>query len=351
MTATMTFKYLSAYRVQGVSANPEDPDILLLDRPDLGMKATLTGSVDRHLYARDRYLALATLMLGGQLNADDLDEVLNTEVQEIRSDRARRLGVDGAVVIEIESVVETNDEPVRKFNQFDLYADLVDKEGIKKQFRQDITAFISALCIASGGNYRTEKLADGIYLVDATGRIVYSFSLSAGQGTVYVSREIDTPTVVSTRKYSDLLIGNQDFEKVSTLFAQSLDAQTDRFRKFIFGWTALEILVSKVFSYYERSFIDTLVSESSVAGAKRYFERVAEVMKSRYRLVDKFSVIAAILLAEDSYTDIEKFKRIKSIRDKIFHGEDIPETSLPTDELQELVSKYLQKHLDRISSG
>jgi hypothetical protein len=43
MTSTMTFKYLSAYKVQGVSTKSTDPDILLLDRPDLGMKATLTG--------------------------------------------------------------------------------------------------------------------------------------------------------------------------------------------------------------------------------------------------------------------------------------------------------------------
>jgi hypothetical protein len=350
MTSTMTFKYLSAYKVQGVSTRSTDPDILLLDRPDLGMKATLTWEVDRHLHPRDRYLALATLMLTGQLNADDVDEILNADVEEIRSDRVRRLGADGAVVIEIEGVVEIDQEPMRKFEQFDLYNEVVDKEGIREQFKQDITAFISALSIASGGTFRTDKLADGIHLVNTEGRIAYSVSVSADPVTAYVARAIDSPTIEGTRRYSDLLIGNQDLEKVSTLFAQSLETQTDRFRKFIFVWTALEILVSKVFGHYERSFIDALIGESSMAGAKEYFERVTEVMKSRYRLVDKFSVFATILAGEDGLADIEKIKRIKRIRDAVFHGEDVPDSSLPTDELQELVGRYLHKHLDRISS-
>ncbi len=76
MTSTMTFKYLSAYKVQGVSTKSEDPDASLLDRSDRGMKAILTGDVDRYLYPRDRYLALATLMLTGRSNADDLETVL-----------------------------------------------------------------------------------------------------------------------------------------------------------------------------------------------------------------------------------------------------------------------------------
>jgi hypothetical protein len=179
---------------------------------------------------------------------------------------------------------------------------------------------------------------------------VYSVSALAGHATAYVSRAIDSPTIEGTRRYSDLLIGNQDLAKVSTLFAQSLDTQTDRFRTFIFSWTALEILVSKVFGHYERSFIDALIGESSMAGAKEYFERVTKEMKSRYRLVDKFSVFATILAGEDGLADIEKIKRIKRIRDAVFHGEDVPDSSLPTDELQELVGRYLYKHLDRISS-
>jgi hypothetical protein len=161
MVEPMTFKYQSAYKVQGISTQSDDPDVTLLDRSDLGMKATLTGNVDVHLYPRDRSQALMTHMLGtlgGSLHSDDPKEIINAEVREIRSDRARRLGADGAVVIEIEGAIETDKEPLREFEQFDLYSDIVDKERLREQFRQDITAFISALCKASGGTYRTENL-------------------------------------------------------------------------------------------------------------------------------------------------------------------------------------------------
>jgi hypothetical protein len=208
----------------------------------------------------------------------------------------------------------------------------------------------TALSIASGGTYRTDKLADGIHLVNTEGRIAYSVSVSAGPVTAYVSRAIDSPTIEGTRRYSDLLIGNKDLERVHTLYAQSLDVEEDRFRSFVFGWTAFEILVAKVFGFYERLFIEALVRDSGMAGAKQYFDRVIDVMKSRYRLADKFGVIAAILTGEDDDTDIENFRRIKRVRDDLFHGENIPETTLPTEELQVLLGKYLQKHLDCINS-
>jgi hypothetical protein len=134
------------------------------------------------------------------------------------------------------------------------------------------------------------------------------------------------------------------------LVARSLDtAAEDDFKSFIFGWTALEIFINKVFSQYERTFVDALTSEASVRGATQYFERVTQVMKDKYRLVDKFSVIATILTGENSDADIDKLKHIKKVRDALLHGQDIPGASLPNNELRELVSKYLRAHLEHIS--
>lgn len=105
---------------------------------------------------------------------------------------------------------------------------------------------------------------------------------------------------------------------------------------------------NKVFRDYERAFVDGLVSGASVHGASRYFARITEVMKDKYNPVDKFSVIAAVLTGESSDADIENFKRIKKIRDNLFHGQDVPETSLPNAELQSLLNKYFRNHLDYI---
>lgn len=156
--------------------------------------------------------------------------------------------------------------------------------------------------------------------------------------------------VEATRVYSTVLTNERGLERVSSLFVQSMDLEYDDFRRFILGWSALEILINKVFRDYERAFVDELVSGASVHGASRYFTRITEVMKDKYTLVDKFSVIAAVLAGESSDADIENFKRIKKIRDNLFHGQDAPETPLPKAELQALLNKYFRSHLDYIHS-
>jgi hypothetical protein len=106
--------------------------------------------------------------------------------------------------------------------------------------------------------------------------------------------------VEAIRVYSTVLTDELGLERVSNLFVQSLNPEYDDFRRFIFGWSALEILVNKVFRDYERAFVDELVSGASVHGASRYFARITEVMKDKYSLVDKFGVIASVLTGEAS---------------------------------------------------
>jgi ribosomal 50S subunit-associated protein YjgA (DUF615 family) len=126
-------------------------------------------------------------------------------------------------------------------------------------------------------------------------------------------------------------------------------AAGDDFRSFLFGWTALEIFINKVFSQYEKVLIDAVASEVTVHGASRYFERITQVMKDKYRLVDKFGVVSGVLAGETSDGAVVHFKRIKKVRDDLLHGQDAAVTSLINTELRELVSRYLRAHLSQTS--
>jgi hypothetical protein len=145
-------------------------------------------------------------------------------------------------------------------------------------------------------------------------------------------------------------LDNEELSRIISLMARSLDtAAEDDFRSFLFGWTALEIFINKVFGQYEKAFVAAVTSETSVHGASRYFERITQVMKDKYRLLDKFGVVAAALAGETSDADIDQFERIKKVRDELLHGQDAPVTSLLNTELRELLSKYLRAHLTRTS--
>jgi hypothetical protein len=290
------------------------------------------------------------MMLTGGLNDENFDDVLESRIEEIRGERRRKLGTNGVLTIESRGNVEAKvEEPTRDFGEILICFDPIDEDALKEQCRHDITTIIASLGIATSGNYKTERLAEGIYLIDEAGKVIHPRFPRVGGLTVYSSNPIEQRIVEAVKEYSTMLTEARGLERVSNLFVQSMNLEHDDFRRFIFGWTALEILINKVFRNYERTFVDELVSGASVHGAPRYFTRITEVMKDKYRLVDKFSVIASILADESSDADIEQFKLIKGVRDDLFHGQDVLETSLPNAELQSLLSKYFRTHLDYIS--
>jgi len=130
------------------------------------------------------------------------------------------------------------------------------------------------------------------------------------------------------------------------LYAHSLNTATDNYRSFIAAWSALEILVGKIFPTYQPLLVMELRQIRQPPGVQVYLNRVAEVMEDKHTLADKFSVISMFLNDEGQpEEEVEKFRRLKKVRDLLFHGEDISEESLPMKEVQQLFDKYLRNHL------
>jgi hypothetical protein len=352
----MEFRYLSAYKIQGISHNPSDSEVLICERPDLNMKAILTRDVAGHCFLLDRKLALAEMMLTGKINDEHFDEILHTSIEEIRDERRRKLGVDGALVIEGWGDVEANiEQGMRAFGDFTTCIDPIDPDPIKQRYREHVTRLIAALSIASSKAYSVEKIAEGIYLIDPTGRIIHPIFPRAGTGSVYTSSSVDQETAEVTKQYFSVLADEANLYRVSSLLVQSKDSAYDGFRRFLFAWTALEIFVNKIFSNSRRN---TFSSTSKVPAKSAYRERVVKAKESgKYAILDRFVCIAAFLAdksddADELDNDVEVFKRIKGVRDELFHGEDVLETLLPAliVEVQSLLSKYLRRYLEQVNT-
>jgi hypothetical protein len=150
-------------------------------------------------------------------------------------------------------------------------------------------------------------------------------------------------------------LDRQELSRVIRLLASSLDARNDTLRRFIFGWTALEIFINKLFDGYRQTFVSDKIE---IPNASRHAERVALAVETgEYMPVDKFIIIAAVVNVVISNSDIEEldgdadeFQRLKRIRNEFFHGEDIPEKTLPDAEVREFLSKYLLKHLNHLGA-
>ena len=104
------------------------------------------------------------------------------------------------------------------------------------------------------------------------------------------------------------------------------DVGTDRLKAFLSGWTALEILIGKAFNTYEQVFLSPLKNAGQATLRDRFLDRIKVVMKDKYRLTDKFVVVAAVLFPAipdiELEGDYETFCRLKKLRDSISHGDE-----------------------------
>lgn len=347
----MQFVFLAAYRVLGISQTPDSPDLELFLGSNPTTRVLITSDLDRHWFILDRHAALGTMMLRGMLGmpqAHKFEERLEQEIQAVRKQKPPGPGIGGVLIIEIkgESSAVVGDQSTEK-DDFVVCFDAYDKEALRTQLQNRTSAIVAALRIASDGTYDLEKIGDGSYLLSSEGKVIHSFSPKMGNPTLYVSRQMRDEGVLQVRADINLLLKENKLDNVMRLFAHSLDRKTDSFRTFVSAWSALELFIAKVFPFYEEMLHDELSKGHVSPGLTKYLSRIKEVMKGKYSLTDKFTVISVFLDPTTDSKDITQFTLIKKVRDNLFHGDDISDSSLPNDELHALFEKYFRNHIRR----
>ena len=68
-------------------------------------------------------------------------------------------------------------------------------------------------------------------------------------------------------------------------------------------------------------------------------------MDGKHNLADKFAVISMFLDDEGKPEEVEIFRELKKTRDRLSHGEAIPDNTLPTKAVQYLFEKYFRNHV------
>lgn len=125
--------------------------------------------------------------------------------------------------------------------------------------------------------------------------------------TLYLSGAWDPSQQPAIQAEFAAIRGLTSLSRVHELFAASLDGAKDRLRAFQAGWSALEIFVNKVFSRYERDFLGGLTSDSDPNAKEWFVARIHEVMRDKYRLRDRFALIAGVLASSDADADVAEF--------------------------------------------
>jgi hypothetical protein len=313
----MQFVFLAAYRVLGITHGPGNPDIELFVGTNPATRVVVTSNLDRHWTVLDQHAALGSMILGGMLGerfADKFEEQLEHEIQAARMRRPPGPGIGGILIIEIKGECSATDGSSRiEKNNLVVCFDAYDKNTLRAQLQNRVSAVVAALRIASNGAYDLERIGDGSYLLSPEGKIIHSFTIEMGSPTFYVSQQMGSEDVSRIRSDIGALINHDKLNTVSRLFAHSLDRKTDSFRTFVSAWSALEIFIGKVFPFYENMLHSELATVRASPGVAQYLSRIKDVMNGKYSLTDKFTVISVFLNPTADPGDIEQFRRIKKI--------------------------------------
>jgi hypothetical protein len=127
--------------------------------------------------------------------------------------------------------------------------------------------------------------------------------------------------------------------------------ERDPWKQFVWGFAALEILCNKVARTHYNNVIDSLARNASNASQQETSRAaiarlIGQDSVERVSLVSRFATMALALSLETATEDVDKFARVKKIRDKISHGERIREEDLARGQCRELLERYMTRAME-----
>jgi hypothetical protein len=214
---------------------------------------------------------------------------------------------------------------------------------IREVSRKIFSALVLSLALVVEHPLKINRYCDAVVFYRDDGKKVFAMALNAS-GSATVATSFPNGAAEAVGKTFGIMASLDDLIRVLKLFTASLESAEDRLRSFQAGWAALEIFVNKVFAQYEEEFFTELESDDLPKAHSSYIARIRTVMKDKYRLTDRFSLIASRLAPEHADKDVDRFTAAKKSRDALAHGQNEDEATLPVDTLQELLKRYLERH-------
>lgn len=213
------------------------------------------------------------------------------------------------------------------------------KQALREMENQIIPPLVSSLTVQLSKIHRPIRfrfVAREVYAKTNKGETLFDvrveFSASASTSTGVSPQEIKEKIIESIKQYSK-------FEpKVGSLFYSGLK-EKDRFKKFLNLYQSLEIYTHKTFSQidFEKHVDEVSPSPTRLEKTARQF--FIDKQAESKNLTQRFMWCAILKWGNLVDSDVVKFKQIKKCRDALSHGEEIPESTLPVEDLENLLLK------------
>ena len=350
----MQYKYLAVYKLIGVTRPANGEEEVLVEYPAMNAKALLTYDIDGHLLELDKASVVGFLMLKGifgPATSGTFEKRLAHELAELKETRKKDVGQGVFVIFEADGEVETFEpQSEREMSDFIIAIEGAQKQPIRSNYQAPIDGLLASFALGSDQVCGVKKITDGVVFINEEGKPVYSYTFEFS-GKATFSTGLVEESITFVKNNTKILGKRQELVDSARLLSRSIAEDNDDLQSFLSVWAGLEIFISKNFREVEKLVFQKLGGSMIPSAPLRFLQRIQGVMKDKYRLTDKFSLVVFELSLESSDEDIETFERIKTVRDKLMHGQDIKVSSLPTDDARKLLRKYLKLYLQKIAAG
>ncbi len=344
------------YSLKGINLPPGQTEKELIADSTRGFRAVLTTQPNSYAFEGDRSLAVAGMMLRGLLKlepgSDEFKQHITNKIDEFQTRRAKKFEAGPFLVVIGEETFssfkpfsfEGKADDIQDFIDFQICFDGADKDEIKSKFHTKATALLNSMAVIMGSVVGIKKVTSFVFFLREDGKPIYSYSFS-GSAQVYTSKPVSDDIVPLIDTLYHQIEDDNTLQRVQRLFRSSFETEEDRLRSFLEAWMAFEIFVNKIFASYEKRFFMSLLAEKPTEAQKKYLGRIQDVMKDKYRLIDKFAAVSFQLSPGTADDDLKIIQQAKKIRDLMSHGESVDENTLPVTEIQKITGKYLQLHI------
>lgn len=274
---------------------------------------------------------------------------LAEEIKEANTHFEERAGRGVFLVLQGEANIATPDFNLRRdWDDFAICIDAIEPCEVNRIFRSSVQGVLAAVALAlpADADRSVEKIGAVLYFVDSTsGKPIYPRTFSIGSARVSLARQLTRKSIDEMATLAAKIdVADTGVAGSVELLLTSLEKATDQLQAFITSWSALEIFVNVTFASRYKNHWLHIMKTGAPTSATPVFKRIEEIMRDKYRLADKFLIIASLLSPEGAVDDEKEFRRLKDFRDKFLHK---GTTSLPfpTADMQELLLKYLKLHL------
>lgn len=345
----MRYRYVFAAEILGISRPEGELEISRIASPELIVSARFARDLDTILAESDRNGAFRTLLLGGLLSTTEEgrpEERFDHAIQKQQLRRQQPPPVGAYFVFEADGEIEDFDpQPQAEFAGCVVTLGDAPTQGIRERHAASLAALMASLAMAQERVWRVKKVADTVTFVRRDGVPIHCYQMKAF-GTAFGSAPPTEQLLHFVDRHWRALARHQSVVSSARLLAQSLADDNDPLLSFLSVWSGLEIFINKNFNVYQKRLFKRLADTGSTGVPTGLAARIQNVMLDKYRLSDKFSIIAQALAESEANTDQKQFDVLNEIRNKLLHGMDLDSASLPVANTSSLLRKYLTLHLE-----